>query len=104
MMQHKHVEVAAHHALTILRWTVSSAPLSSLELHEAFDVIYQDSDAGRQLSTANGSYGTWKRITFDGVALAYHHFFGKQPDIWAIRKFLDKAGNNADWGRLMESA
>ncbi len=72
--------------------------LTSSELHEALDTIYQEEDAGHQLSSQNGSYDTWKSITFDGVSLAYHHFFGQTPDIWKIKRFLNEAGDNADWG------
>ncbi len=98
MMQDKHVEVAAHHTLSILRWRASRQPLTHLELLEALDTIYEEADVGHQLSATNGSYGAWKAITYDGVSLAYHHFFGQHPNIWDVRKYLREVGDSADWG------
>ena len=98
MMQREHVQVAAQHTLSILRWAPSREAIDEEELHYAFDAIYQYSDFRSQHSLRNGSYDAWKAITFEGVKLAYANFFGQIPDASAIRKFLMEAGDNEDWG------
>ena len=100
-MHQKYVTVAAQHTLSILRWAVSSAPLEYMSLCTAFDEIYEESDF-RGAPTPNDQLCcTRKSITFDGVQLAYYHFYGKEPSLQDIRGYLRSVGDNEDWGILL---
>ena len=99
-MQIRHVDVAARHTLSILRWAVSRDPMDEVELREVFDTVYRDSDFGIRNAAGNGTCEAWRSITFDGVRLAYDHFFGRDCDMPEIREFLTLAGDNEDLGIL----
>ncbi len=99
-MQCEHVQLAAQNTFSILRWAPSHEPIDDEELRDLFAAIYHDSDCDGQRSLRNGSHDGWKAITFEGVKLAYAHFFGADPDLPTITKFLMEAADNEVWGIL----
>lgn len=104
MTQIKHAYVAAKHAQLILRWVQTKECVSKDYLRHAFDLIYNPSSHGHLYSKAKDRerYETLREVSFSGVFLIYHHFYGHQePHLDEMKSYVSDLGPSQMWGDLV---